>query len=280
MRAKYYWMIAVLALASFGSSVRAEDVGRFQWQHGQVIQYRIDQRTLATESFKEDKSEVFSRTELTKRWEVTDVDAAGVAMLQMSFTRLAMEQRRPGGKIVKFDSAAPDQADEQLKKLITPMLNKVLVELRVDSTGRVLEVKSSEQGPASRYESELPFALVLPGTPFQANQTWKRSYRIVLDPPLGTGEKFDAEQVYRLKGLAEGQATISLETTIKELPKDPNDQLPLLQLQPKGDVTFDCKRGLMTQASITSGGVIEGHQGEGSRYEFKSEYREQLLPNP
>jgi hypothetical protein len=139
-----------------------------------------------------------------------------------------------------------------------------------------VEVKSS-QGPASRFEHELPFAIVVPGQPLEVGQKWSREYQISLDPPLGTGEKYAALQNYEVKSIGKGQAKIAFETTLKNPPSNAGDKVPLLQLQPRGEVTFWSAHGLMWNAVITSGGVIDGHAGEGSKYEFTSEYREQLV---
>jgi hypothetical protein len=256
--------------------VKAEEPGQFQFKKGQVLEYRVEHSTRAADISQENKSELASRIEQTKRWEVLDVDTAGVATLQLSLIQLKMRQQPPSGEVLEFDSEKPDQSSEQLRKAIAPLLGKPLAVLRLDSTGKVIEVKSS-MGPASRYESELPFAVTVPGKPLEVGQRWNRDYQVALEPPLGTGEKFPAQQSYEVKSLAKGQATITFSTTLKEPPANASDRIPLLQFQPRGEVVFWSAAGLLWKAQLISSGVLEGHAGPGSRYEFSSEYREQLV---
>jgi hypothetical protein len=259
------------------SQALAQENGRFVWKRGQVLQYKVEQTTRATEVTSAGTSELSSRVEQTKSWRILDVTDAGIATVELSLLRLKMQQKLPSGSVLDFDSSNPDGSHQQLREQISPLIGKPLVVLRVDSAGKVVEVKASQQGPASRFESELPFIISLPGKPLQQGQTWSRTYRVVLDPPLGTGEKYAAEQTYQVRGVTPGQVTIAFATTLKDLPPSPAERLPLLQFQPKGEAMFDAKLGLILRARVLSGGVIEGHQGEGSRYEFSSDYREQLL---
>jgi hypothetical protein len=277
MRRCFLSVLAGLALLLASASADAQALGRFQFKKGQVLQYKVEQTTSATDMLGETNSVLTSRVEQIKCWQVADVESDGTATLQLSLLKLKMQQRLPSGETWEFDSTAPDQSHKQLREQLSPFVGKALALLRVDAMGKVLEVKSTLQGSARRYESELPFVVTLPGVDFQTAQSWTRPYRIVLDPPLGTGERFAAEQVFQLRGTNNGFVSITFSTTIKEQPKEPMERLPLLQMQPQGEALFDPKLGLVVSSRFTSGGVVEGHQGEGSRYEFSSEYKEQLV---
>jgi hypothetical protein len=269
---------ALVALGWVPAGVGAQEVvGKFHWQAGQVLQYKVTHRTLAADTGAGGRHELESQVEQVKRWQVLDVDAAGVATVQLTLTRIKMHQRVPGGEVLGFDSDRPEQAHPQLRAQLAPLLNKPLVTLRVDPYGRVAEVKSAQQEQVNRYQSELPFTVILPGVALEAGQQWKRDYRIVLDPPLGTGEVYSAEQVYAVRSAGNGRATIAFGTTIKDLPPDPSDRIPLLQFQPRGEVVFDAQTGCIVSARVVSSGVVEGHGGEGSRYEFRTEYTEELV---
>jgi hypothetical protein len=267
----------LVLVGTVGASAQAQEHGQFRWQRGQTLQYKVEQSTRAIDTSSEGKSELASHVEQVKNWQVLEVDAAGVATVQMSLSYLKMRQQLPTGDTLAFDSKNPEGSHPQLREQLRTLIGKPLVVLRVDGTGKVVEVKSAANGPTSRYESELPFVVTLPGKALQGGQVWKRAYRIVLDPPLGAGEKYAAEQTYQVKSMNAGQAVIAFATAVKEMPPNPADQLPLLQTQPRGEVTFDARRGVMTKAVVTSGGGVEGHLGEGSRYEFSSHYQEQLI---
>src|SRR5262245_58436408 len=67
----------------------------FRWQKGAILSYRVEHVTSAAETVGETKSETNTKLSLTKRWEVLDVGASGVATLQLSLTALRLETTSP-----------------------------------------------------------------------------------------------------------------------------------------------------------------------------------------
>lgn len=215
-----------------------------------------------------------------------EVDRAGVGTLQLSLTSMRLELTRTDGESLLFDSVAPEKSNPQMREQLGKFVGVPLAVLRIDAWGNVVEVKQSKFGSASRFESEPPFVVVLPADGSVAS--WERSYRITLEPPQGTGEKFDAVQKYRiiddkhLPALVYKIAPaleIELTTAVKALPAAAADQVPLLQYQPSGKVTFDALHGRLQRAEIRIDKELKGHQGEGTSYHLTSTYKEELVGN-
>jgi hypothetical protein len=267
--------VTVLVVLVAAASAPAQTPPRYRWQTGQVLVYKIEQSTQAIDIVDGTKSEMKSQHNVTKRWQVVDVDKDGVATLQMSLTALRIEQTTLKGEVLLFDSAAPDKSDPDMRKQLSEFIGKPLAVLRLDATGQLIEVKESKFGPASRFQNELPFAVVLPPVLPQANQTWERAYKITLDPPLGTGEKFDAVQHYTYKSVTADALTIALTTEMKTQPEAVLNRVPLLQVQPEGEVVFDLQAGRMRSAAMKIDKELKNHMGEGSSYRFVSSYTEQ-----
>jgi hypothetical protein len=258
-------LFAVLVMA--GSS---RGQSSFRWQQGQVLTYRVDQSTMASEVIENKKVDTKTTAQLVKCWQVKNVDNAGVATLHLSLKKLRWENTRPDGEVLLFDSTQIDKSNPALSKELGGLVGPVLAVLRIDSKGKVVEVKESKFGPASRYQSELPLMLTLPDAALKEGLAWERAYQITLEPPQGTGEKYDATQQYRCKSLANGMATITLATSIKGLPESPLDQVPLLLSQPDGEVVFDTKLGMLRSARLVIDKELKDHQGAGSSYHFRS----------
>jgi hypothetical protein len=258
-------LLVVLVAASWAS---AQSAGRFQWKTGQVLTYTVEHSTCALDKMGESRSETKSLLKVTKRWQVLSVDASGVATVQMALTAMFQERTTPDGDVLRFDSANLDKSTPELKPMAA-FLNKPLATLRVDSYGRVVEVKESKTDP-STWENELPFLAVLPGVVPVVGQSWERSYKITLAPPLGTGEKHDAVQRYTCKAVAGNLATVTLVTELKSPPKVPADGVPLWQVTPHGEVVFDLKAGRLHSARLTIDRELKDHLGEGSHTKFQS----------
>lgn len=271
---------AVFAGLVFASMAPAQaPAWGFRWQPGQILNYRVEQLTQVSESMADTKEETTTRLGLVKRWQVLAVDPSGVATLQMTLPALRYEVKTPRGEVLLFDSANLEKSDPQMARQMGQYVGQPLVLIRADSKGQVVEVKECKHGPASRFESDPPFKFILPDAAFQAGQSWERSYAITLEPPQGTGEKFPAAQKYTCKKIDGTRAILGLSTTLKGQPEALADRIPLLQMQPEGELVFDTQSGCLVSVHFVVDKELMGHQGEGSSYRFRSVYTEELTGN-
>ncbi len=271
------WSLTILAACTFAAAAPAQ-APQFRWRAGQVLTYHVAQSTAAVETVKDNTGALTTTTQLdlVKRWQVVAVDPAGVATLQMTLVSLRMETKPPTGDPLVFDSANVAKSHEQLREEMQKYIGTPLTVVRMDARGQLVEVKESKFGPESRLQSDLPFKLVLPGGSLAAGQSWERSYAIKLEPPQGAGESYDAIQRYACKTLANGLATVHVSTALKTSPDAPADKLPLLPLLAEGDVYFDLNNGLLRAVRYQIVQEVPEHRGEGSKYQFKSSYNEDL----
>jgi hypothetical protein len=264
-------LCGVLAMASLASA----QAPCFRWQTGQVLVYRTEHHTVASYVMGDSNSETKTRVQSIKRWQVLGVDAAGVATLQMSLTALFFETTPPSGEPLTFDSAHLDKSTPELRKQYESYLGQPLVVLRVDAQGKVVEVKEARPGySAAKYESDPPFKFVLPAEALKADAAWERGYQITLEPPQGTGEKYDAVQRYQCKSIAANQAVIQMTTELKGTPAAQEDQVPLWQMQPEGEIVFDVQGGRLQKATLR---IDKEAKIEGGNTHFQSVYTEEYV---
>jgi hypothetical protein len=269
---------AMMIVLAVGSSAPAQTAGwRFHWEKGQVLNYRVEHVSSATEVIDGKSSGFSSKLTLTKRWQVKDIDDSGIATVEMSLTAMRHEITTPEGKTLLFDSAEPGKSDADLKEQMSKYVGSALAVLRLDGLGRVVEVKESKYGPASKFESDLPFKLVVPGSEVKEGAAWERSYKITLEPPQGTGEKYDAKQTYTCNSIKDGNAVVMFKTALMTQPESVADRRPLLPMQTEGTVVFDIKAGLMKSARVTIDKELKNYQGEGSSYRLQSRYTEEYV---
>jgi hypothetical protein len=272
-------LIVVLTGLAFTSAASAQMTLRFRWQQDQVLLYRVEQTMSASESLSDGKTESKTKASLIKRWQVQSVDTSGVATVSLSLDKLRLETTTGSGEVLLFDSADPAKSDPQMKEQLSKYVGQTIAVIRMDGLGRLIEVKKSDFGPASRFEADLPFQLVFPAGAVQPGQSWERSYKVTLEPPQGTGEKYDAIQRYTFKSTAEGAAIFTLTTTMKTMPDSLLDRVPLLQSQPEGEITFDIRSGLMRSARLVIDKELKNHQGEGTSYRFQRTCVEEYIGN-
>ncbi|MBX9628685.1 MAG: hypothetical protein K2X82_33115 [Gemmataceae bacterium] len=251
---------------------------RFKWQTGRTLTYKVQQQTVVQETTADPKTQRPVTTEarttlaLTRAWLVKEVDPAGTATLEMRITALKTDIRPPAGEPVSKDSANPADAAE-----MADYLNKPVVVVRVDSQGRLVEVKEAKGSSAARLHAELPFRLTLPDAGPTAGQTWDRPFAVTLDPPHGTGESYDFVQAYTAQGVKDGLAVVGVKTALKAPPKAAGEQVPLVPMLWAGEVYFDPAAGAYHAARLAAKAELANHQGAGTKFVYQSTYAEDAV---
>jgi hypothetical protein len=269
--------ISALVLATLGisaSTASAQTPWQFRFQKGQDLVYRVRHETSVTEVVQGSASESASTLDVVKRWKLVDVDAAGAATMNLSIEQMRNEQKRPGGEVLLFDSANLDKSTPELKGM-AKFLGTTIASIRVDKQGRVVEVKA---GPKAKYDAEPPFVVVFPEAQAAAGQSWSRPFTITLDPPLGAGEKHQAEQVSACSKIEAGKATLTVTTKLKAPPESPQELVPLVQKLLQGQVVVDLAAGRIDSVQLAVDRTVENHQGKGSSYRFRTTYTEAYVP--
>jgi hypothetical protein len=268
-----------IGLLLLAAPVALAEAPRFKFEQGQELKYRIVQETRVVETLIDNKSvEPKEQTFATKhtvvrQWKVAELDAQGNATLQMSILSMKWERTSPNGESELFDSTRPeDLKDGEMGKLI----GTVLAVVKLDATGKLLEVKEAKFGTKSRFMADLPFKLVLPDQELKVGLNWERPFTLQLDPPQGTGETHAAIHRYQVQGVADGRATINIATLIKEVPTDTDEYIPLLPMLIEGDVYLDVTNGRYLGSRLNIKKELKNHAGEGTGYHFSSSYVEEL----
>jgi hypothetical protein len=270
--------IATAAWLTLTAALGAQTTApRFQWRTGQTLDYKVEQSTSVTDTMEDKTSETGSKLSTVRHWQVQDVDARGVATVQLSLSSLRIETKSPNGDVLTFDSSQPDKGTPEMKKQMGQYVGVPLGVLRVNPLGRVVEVKQCNFGPGSRYECEPPFGVVFADD--MANGLWQRAYQVTLEPPQGTGEKFNATQKYSIKSQEGGKLVVGFSTDIT-MPAAVADQIPLLQWQPQGEIVFDAQSGATQSVRFAIDKELKGHQGPGSTYRFQTTYQEEMVTTP
>src|SRR5262249_11209660 len=149
-------MAALLAALAVVPAAVAQTPGRLRWQVGQVLTYRVEHTTQDNEVTPEATFERKTHLSLVKSWQVVGVDRDGVATVRLWLRSLVWETTKPGGDVLRYDSTNPDKSTPEMRDSFGKYFKEPLAVLRIDPLGRVVQVKESHFGPASRFEVEVP----------------------------------------------------------------------------------------------------------------------------
>lgn len=269
----------VVIVGLVASAAADSPAARFRWTAGQTLEYRVEHVTSVTEVIGTQTIHTETKLNLERRWQVLAVDAAGTARLQMSLISLRMETKKPNGETFVFDSKKADPMSAELNKQLMKYVGQAIATIRIDAQGRLLDAKVLDPmfGSAARLQAELPFRVTWPDEAPQAGQTWERAFKLIMEPPLGAGESYDAIQRYNFQSIEGNLMRIGLTTTLKNPPEAALDKIPLISMTPSGTITFDAAKGRMKKAELKCGGEVADHRPEGGKYTFNSTYVEELI---
>jgi hypothetical protein len=253
---------------------------RFQWQAGQVLTYKVSQTTNVTEKTIDEKAkkitQVITATKMTstKKWTVKDVDANGQATLEMAVTAFRQEVSQTIGEAKPIERVVDSLNAEDTKTM--PFLNKVILTVKIDRQGQLLDAKADNPATTQRLQIELPFRIVLPDEAPAKDAKWSRAIKIPLPPPIGTGEEYDATQQMTYLGVKDEASVIGFQTELKQEPSDVAMIPALAPMLWQGHLFFDAKLGRYKGAKLNSQKEVNNHRGENTLFKYNSEYVEVL----
>ena len=265
MRAALLALAAALALSQSAAA-------QYRFVAGETLVYDVRQTTTVEEAAPDEGSTevrtgmTVTKLELEKRWRVVAVDAAGVATLELTISRMKQEIARPGpldkaGKPT-VDRVTLDSATEEGRGAM-PFLGKPVQTVRVNAAGELVSPPAGKKPPLP------PFALVFPTT---SAPSWTRPLPATLEPPYGTGEV--VELVQRFEALT--PTTVRLTTAPKDDKLDAVNLAGVVSLLSGGELKFENGRYLGGTLKVDR--TVERHAGPNSKLRYESTVVETLKP--
>ena len=234
----------------------------------------VQDTTLDEQTKKAVDTTTITKLTLDKKWIVKSVDADGSATLELITSAFKQEISQTVGDakpVVRvLDSTIADDAKAMV------FLNKPILTFKIDSLGKISDVKSDNPTAADGLLANLPFKVTLPEAALTANSSWERAFDVKLPPPLGTGEKFAAVQKQTFRGMNKDFAIIGVTMALKVVIDDAALMPAIIPVLWEGDVFFNAKTGQYHGAKLTIKKEVANHQGEGTKFRYTSEYTEAL----
>jgi hypothetical protein len=257
---------------------------RFAFSPGMALTYSIDQTTTVSETTLEDGMPVVGATigklNLTRRFDVKSVSPNGVAQLEMSLIHMKQTLNRPGPKDKEgkrtVDSIVIDSATPEGAKQIVGFADKPAFVLQVDGRGQVLEAKTGKGVASPRMLIEPAFRIVWPEKLPASGAAWERTFAVQIDPPYGTGEKYEMTQTFTPKPEASGYMILGVATTLKAPPKDTALMQPLIPYLWEGEVYYEKATNRYAGARLKIQKELTNHAGPGTKFSYETTYVEAL----
>jgi hypothetical protein len=263
-------MLAGGGLAAAATAAEAVRLA-YRFQKGDRIDMAVAHRALTETTMNGTTQTVETMTDSTKTWRVISVDDAGRATLEHSVDDVTMTSRTSDRGEVRWSSdgdAAPPQGYEAVR----PSLGVPLSRLVVDRDGRVVERQELRPSPPSSTGDLV--VVPLPDGPVAPGAEWTIPQEVVVEVPNGPRKLVRTRLRYRLDAVADGIATIRVDTTVLTPIDDPRLEARLLERIWDGEIRFDIEAGRVISRRTGIDRRVVGFGGPESSVRYKASLEE------
>jgi hypothetical protein len=245
----------------------------YHFHPGDRIEMRVSHRARTETTINETTQTVETLTESLKRWTVVGVDAAGHATLEHSVDDVTMVSQTSDRGAVRWSSAGTDDPPPGYE-LVRQSLGVPLTRMVVDPEGRVLQRVELRPCPPSATGDLV--IMPLPEEPVTVGAEWTIPQEVVVEVPNGPRKAVRTRLRYRLDGVADGLATIRVDTTVLTPIDDPRLEARLLERIWDGEIVFDVAAGRVVSRRTGIDRRVVGFGGPQSSVRYRASLEEQL----
>jgi hypothetical protein len=270
--------LACLALCSLaGLLARGDDATanyelRYKFAPSETVRWRVEHRSTIRTTIQGTTKTAESYTESVKVWRVTGVDGDGNATFEHLVERVKMRQKNSGAQEVAWDSATDAEAPPVFASAASSV-GVVLTEIQLSPQGQVLDRNDQQVGAS---DPDRPMTVRLPAQAVAVGESWMepRDVKLAVEGQVHTVK---TRQRCTLESVADGVATIKVETQILTPVQNPAVEAQLIQHKTNGFVRFDITAGRIVSQQFDLDEGVVGFNGDQSSLHCRIRFTEELL---
>ncbi len=246
---------------------------RYKFRAGETLRWNVQQRIKMRTIVGGSTQTTENIADSVKAWKVTRVSRQGAITFVHSVESVLMRTKLPGRADTVYDSTqskTPPVGFEQ----VAADVGRPLVTITMNRYGKVLSRKDHR---VTTEDNKNPMTIPLAGKPVAVGDHWSRRHVISVPRKDKTFKRIKTSQRYTLKKVVDGIATISVETIILTVVRDPAIEAQLMQRETHGTVRFDITRGRVLGQKLNCDKRVIGHISEASSMHYVMSFEEEII---
>jgi hypothetical protein len=247
---------------------------RYKFTAGEVLRNEVLHRATVNTTIQGTAQTAETRTKSIKAWKIDKVNDDGSVVFTHSVESIDMWQRMQGRQEIQYnsetDETPPPGYEDVAKQVGVP-----LTQVTIDARGKILK---REEKLAQPNTNPTQITVPLPAEPVAVGHKWDVPFPITITLRQGAIKKVDVRQVYELKSVATGIATIEVDTQILTPVNDPEIEAQLIQRMISGTMKFDIDAGRVIEQQTDLDRRVIGFNGPASSMHYVTRIEEKLLP--
>lgn len=236
---------------------------RYRFHKGEEMQWNVVQTIRVTTAIGGISERLETSSRSTKIWEVRELSPDGTGTLDYSVRDVVMSQKQTNKPDASFDSRT-DTVVPQMFRSVAESLGVPLSRLSINDRGETVKKLYLRSYTPNLQENKI--AIPLPKEPVAVGDHWEFPLPIELQRADGTVKKIRAEEVYTLKDVKTGLATVAFEVRVFSPVSDPKERIELAKHLEKGTLKLDVDTGHVVSRSTTIDEHVTGFAGAASTH--------------
>ena len=267
---------AAVVIACLACAAAADEVVelRYRFREGESLPMRVAHRALTETTMNDTTQTVETMTDSTKTWKVVAVDAAGRATIEQSVDDVVMTSRTSDRGEIRWDAAGAGEPPPGYEA-VRASLGRPIVRLVVTADGRVIERRELLPCPPAATGDLV--VVPLPEGAVRVGHEWTVPQEVVVEAPGGARKAVRTRIRYRLDALADGIATIRVDTTVLTPVDEPALEARLLERIWNGTIRFDLAAGRIVDRATAIDRRVVGFGGPQSSVRYKASLEEKAV---
>lgn len=246
---------------------------QYQMRPGEELRYEVEHLVKVTTEIQGNTQRTKSRSNSRKVWKVLEVDpTTGNITFTHEIDYVDMWNESQDREPTQYDSrtdAEPPPGFEQ----VAASVGKPIAKVTVDRSGRVVQredtLKQHNLGTGG-------LLVPLPEAAVKIDAEWGVPGNVTVRLADGSYKTIKTRQVYRLKRVESGVATIETTTQVLTPAIDARMRSQLLQKMTHGEIRFDMDSGRVISRQLDWDEDVVGFNGPASNMSYLARHTEQL----
>jgi hypothetical protein len=246
---------------------------RHQLSPNQTLRYKVTHiaKTKTRMSGSEEVANV--HTTSVRSWKVRDVSDKEMTF-EHQIDSVAMTQQNGEKDEIRWDSLTGERPPAVFR-VVAEQIGTPLATVTIDSKGTELRRESHAGSQSSLGMGSL--TLTLPENPVKIGESWTVPSEIQARTDDGQVKTIKTRQVYTLKKVSAGVATIAIKSQTLTPIETESLRAQVVQQLSNGSVRFDIDNGYLLGKELDWDETVVGFQGAGSMMEYRARMTEELV---
>jgi len=252
----------------------AKHLLRYHFKAGEELRWDVVHRKMVRTTYggSTQATEAVSRS--TKCWRVVEVDPEGAATFESIVEDVDMRQKLPGTETISYnskkDETPPAGFVDAAKRVGRPLA-------RVTLNPRGKTLKRTALMPEAALKETPELTIPLPEEPVAVGESWRERHEVKLPLENGAIKTILTQQVYTLKGVQTGVATIEVANQVLTPIHSPAIEAKLIERYSRGTVRFDMEAGRILSQQMDLDRRVVGFRGDDSSLHHLTRFTENLI---